>query len=57
MKRIIELDEKDIKELISEKYGVNPKDIEWDFSETSSSYYQDECSVIFKFEEKNNDKD
>lgn len=27
MKRIIELDEEDIKKLISEKYGVNPKDI------------------------------
>lgn len=51
MKRIIELDEEDIKKLISEKYGVEPKDIEWDCSEPSSSFYKDDGFVVFKFEE------
>ena len=54
MKRIIELDEEDIKKLISEKYGVNPKDIEWDCEKPDRSYYQDDGFVIFKFEETNN---
>ena len=57
MKRIIELDEEDIKKLISEKYGVNPKDIAWDCGKPDSSYYQDDGFVIFKFEERKNDKD
>ena len=52
MKRIIELDEEDIKKLISEKYGVKPKDIDWECGERSSSFYEDDGFVVFKFEEK-----
>ena len=55
MKRIIELDEEDIKKLISEKYGVNPKDIEWDCEKPDPYDYRDAGFVIFKFEDVKND--
>ena len=51
MRKIIELDQEDIKELISEKYGVKPKDIEWE-CEANSSFDEDDGFVVFKFEEK-----
>lgn len=55
MKRIIELDEEDIKDLISEKYGVDPKDIQWDCEKPDPYDYRDAGFVIFKFEEAKNE--
>jgi hypothetical protein len=53
MKRIIQFDVNDIKDLISEKYNINPEIIKieaWGPSQAGSYYSNGGC--IFYFEEK-----